>query len=75
MEEVESMQYFQAIAMNSQKGDVFRIKFKEDPVSYIGIPVLSKENETRFSLQIYEPEDRKGRIERELEDIEKMEHF
>lgn len=62
----------ETIAMNKFKGDPYQIKFKNNPIVFVGIPVPAGE-EGKFTFQIQAPQDRKGMVEALVEDIEDME--
>ena len=65
--------FYHIIAQNVQKGDTYAIKFKNDPVVYVGLPVLDFTGEdNQFSFQIMEPADKKGIVSRPIDSIELM---
>ena len=65
--------FYHVIAHNVQKGDAYAIKFKNDPVVYVGVPVLDLTGEdNQFTFQIMEPEDKKGIVVRAIDSIELM---
>jgi hypothetical protein len=68
----EPSKLYQMIALNAQKGDPYSVKFKDDPIPYVGVPVLdmTAAEKDRFSFKILEPQDCKGMVEKSIEDIE-----
>jgi hypothetical protein len=69
--------YFEELSQNAFKGEAFIIKFKKDPTIYRGIPIhranLSTGEDDVFTLNILEPNDKKGVAEKLISDIEYME--
>ena len=49
---------------NAQKGELYRITFVDDPVSYVGMPVgagaTEEDDSETFRFKIVEPRDRRG---------------
>lgn len=75
--EASTKKYYEMIAQNVHKGDPYSIKFKNDPIRYVGIPVLdlTAKEEDRFSFHIMEPEKNKGIVKKSIGDIESMEQL
>jgi hypothetical protein len=65
--------FYHLIAHNVQKGDAYAIKFKNDPVVYVGVPVLDRTGgDNEFTFQIMEPKEKKGVVVRPIDSIELM---
>jgi hypothetical protein len=65
--------FYHVIAHNNQKGDTYAIKFKNDPVVYVGVPVLDMTgDDNQFSFSIMQPADKKGIVSRPISSIELM---
>jgi hypothetical protein len=75
--EAKTRKYYEMIAQNVHKGDPYSIKFKNDPIRYVGIPVLdlTAKEEDAFSFHITEPEKNKGMAKKSIGDIESMEQL
>ena len=75
--EVSAKKYYEMIAHNVHKGDPYSIKFKNDPIRYVGIPVLdlTAKEQDAFSFHITGPEKNKGMIKKSIGDIESMEQL
>jgi hypothetical protein len=74
VEGFRSEMFYEVIAHNTQKGDTFALRFKDDPIRYVGIPVLdsSASEDDEFNFKIFEPEENKGLVKRSIEEIEWM---
>jgi len=68
---------FEILAQNARKGELYRIKLKDDPVVYTCIPLmnfaLKTDNDTKFTMRVFEPEDRVGTCTRFISEIELLE--
>ena len=75
--EATTRKYYEMIAQNVHKGDPYSIKFKNDPIRYVGIPVLdlTAKEQDAFSFRITEPEKNKGMVKKSIGDIESMEQL
>jgi hypothetical protein len=66
--------YFETLVQNIQKGEMYSIKFKNDPVNYTGIPFIrlaaDMGNETVFIFKVLSPDDNIGILEKTLSEIE-----
>lgn len=67
-------EYYEILSRNALKGETYAIKFRNEPVVYVGIPVLranlSTENDTTFSLKVVSPKEKQGVYHKSIEDIE-----
>jgi hypothetical protein len=67
-------QYYDILVMNCEKMEKYTVKLKNDPRTYIAIPVIPykyQESDTgRFALRILDPEDYEGFYERSIDEIE-----
>ena len=65
------------LTLNAQKGSPFLVRFKNDPVDYVGMPILhselGSENDHVFSFRISSPPEKKGIQRREVAEIESIE--
>ena len=75
--EARTKKYYEMIAQNVHKGDPYAIKFENDPIRYVGIPVLdlTAGEKDIFSFQILEPEESKGMVKKSVGDIELLEQL
>jgi hypothetical protein len=67
---------FETFVQNVQKGDIYRVKFKDDPTYYTGIPMIPgsyQEDVLTFILKVLEPEKIKGIHEKSITEIEILE--
>jgi hypothetical protein len=68
---------WEAIVQNAQKGELYRIKFRGDPVTYEGIPLArpgwTSEKPGRFEFDVVRPERHRGVSERAIGEIETFE--
>ena len=65
--------FYDVLANNVHKGDTFAIRFKNDPVVYVGVPVLDlTAPDDRFTFQILEPADKKALVSRPIDSIDLM---
>ena len=71
----KSKMYYEVIAQNVHKGDIFLLRFKDDPTKYEGIPVLdlAASEDDSFTFRIFKPEDKKSTVTRSVNDVEWME--
>ncbi len=67
-------EYYETLTQNALKGETYLIKLKDDPNIYVGIPMLrsnlSREDDESFMLEIFEPVEKKGVVNRLISDIE-----
>jgi hypothetical protein len=73
MEENQTFEFYEKLALNRQIGEPYKIKFKNDDTIYIGIPVLEGTDDTKFSFKVSDPEDKQGMRKDNIKDIECME--
>lgn len=69
--------YYEELVQNVQKGEMYSVKMKDDPVVYLAIPLipgrLQNNNPLRFLLNVVAPEEQKGVYEFLVDDIEYLE--
>lgn len=69
--------YFEKLVQNVQKGEMYKVKLKNDSRIYLAIPMIpgryQNENPPKFLLKVVAPEADKGVYEHLLEDIEFLE--
>jgi hypothetical protein len=65
------------LALNAQKGAPYIVRFRDDPVDYVGIPVLHGELDSSeddvFSFRVSAPPEKAGMLRRSIDDIESIE--
>lgn len=68
---------WEQIVLNAQKGEPFRIKFRDDPTVYQGIPVtdpgMTDPREGEFEFLVTEPENMRGHGKHVIGDVEWIE--
>jgi hypothetical protein len=68
---------WEEIVQNAQKGEIYSIKFRNDPIVYKGIPLVSRAmpagRRGEFEIEIIQPEPAKGIRRANLRQIERME--
>lgn len=69
--------YFEKLVQNVQKGEMYSVKLKNDPLVYLAIPMIpgryQNDEPARFVLKVVAPESNKGVFEHSIEDIEWLE--
>jgi hypothetical protein len=73
--QIKAKDYYQIISLNTQKGDVYEIKFNDDDIIYQGIPSLCagcSPHEEEFTFKIVRPAGKKEVLEKTTADIEYM---
>lgn len=67
----------ETLTLNAQKGAPYVIRFRDDPVDYVGIPVLHSELDSSdddvFSFRVSSPPEKAGMLRRSIDDIESIE--
>ena len=75
-EEQNEKKFYETIVENTQRGDLYRLKFKNDNTIYLGIPVIcatcEDENEVKFNFKVIEPKGGKDLITEYISEIEYM---
>ncbi len=75
--ENNSINYFEQLVQNVQKGEIYRVKLKNDPQVYLAIPMIpariQNENPQKFLLKVISPESKQGVYEQFIGDIESLE--
>jgi hypothetical protein len=67
------------LILNTQKGSPFLLRFKNDPVDYVGMPILHSEldsdddDDEFFSFRISSPPEKKGIQRRKVAEVESIE--
>jgi len=71
----KSKMYYEVIAQNVHKGDIFLLRFKGDPTKYEGIPVLdlAAAEDDAFTFRILKPENKQCTVTRSINNVEWME--
>jgi len=76
MENSEEKQY-EILVQNEQKGEIYSVKLKGDPVTYVAIPMIQaryqNQSPQKFIMNVLEPVNRKGIHEILVSDIESIE--
>lgn len=69
--------YYNLLAENTEKCEVYILKLVNDPRTYTAIPMvphkLQEDHTLRFAFRILQPESLEGLYERNIEDIEYLE--
>jgi hypothetical protein len=69
--------YYETLAQNAQKGEIYILELKDDPVRYTTIPMihlgLDAQEKDRFTFKVLQPEEYAGVYTRPLSDIVKLE--
>jgi hypothetical protein len=67
----------EVLTLNKQQGRPYRVRFKNDPVDYVGIPIphsgLGSSDDSVFSFRISSPPQKKGLQQRTMTEIESIE--
>jgi hypothetical protein len=70
-------EYYEILVQNQQKGEIYKIKFRNETQTFTGIPMIShriqQSNDSSFVFNILSPEEHKGIYERSLREIESLE--
>ncbi len=70
-------EYFEKLVQNVQKGEMYKVKLKNDSRVYLAIPMIpgryQNEDPSKFLLKVIAPEAEKGVHEHLVEDIELLE--
>lgn len=65
------------IVENAQKGELYRMMFKDDPVTYEGIPValpgVTSSDDDVFDFKVVEPPRKRGMLRRSVHQISWLE--
>jgi hypothetical protein len=71
--------FYEELAMNARKGETYILKFWNDPVSYVAIPMIPpgshSETEEYFRYQVLQPDKDKGMYRASLSEIEVLERM
>ena len=59
--------------MNRLSAETYTVKVKNQPCAFVGIPLISSNNPTKFSMKITNNDDFKGVYEGYIDDIEVIE--
>ena len=72
MEALDLEKIYETMIQNAQGGDSYLIRFKYDPIEYLGIPIvnISLASENEFTFRVLEPKECAGIFVRCVEDIE-----
>jgi hypothetical protein len=69
--------YYETLVQNVQKGEMYSIKFKNDPVTYTGIPFIRQKSDSvhdpLFVFKVLGPDNHKGVHEKAVSEIEILE--
>lgn len=69
--------YFEKLVQNVQKGEMYKVKLRNDSQTYLAIPMIpgrfQNENPPKFLLKVVAPEADKGVYEHLVGDIELLE--
>jgi hypothetical protein len=70
-------QIYQLITMNRQGGNTYKVKMKDIPFEFEGIPVPSRTNPDKFIMDVtnIDPEDENRMMEAVIADIEYIEKY
>lgn len=63
----------ETITLNAQSGDLYAIKFLDQTLTYVGIPVPSPADDRKFRFRIIAPAAKEGIAEFDIDAIETME--
>jgi abortive infection bacteriophage resistance protein len=73
-QEQDEKKFYEVIVENTQRGDLYKLKFKNDNTIYLGIPVIcatcEDENEVKFNFKVIEPKGHKDLITEYISEIE-----
>lgn len=73
-EDQNQRRHFEILSQNTLKGETYFIKFKDDPTTYKGIPMLRANitfgEDSIFTFNILEPSSKKGVSHKSISDIE-----
>lgn len=65
------------VTENAQKGELYRLQFKNDPITYVGLPValsgVTSSYDESFEFKVLEPADRRGLHRRSVREVEWLE--
>lgn len=74
---MKNQKYYEILSQNSQKGEVYLVKLKENPVIFEGIPLINElavsSPDNSFIIKIHKPEKYKGFFKASIDDIEQLE--
>ena len=70
---IEKEKFAETIALNGQSGELYAIKFMDQSMTYVGIPVPSPVDAMKFRFRIIHPETSEGIAEYDIAAIEVME--
>lgn len=77
MKETPHERVRELVMQNAQKGEVYRVMFRGDPVTYEGMPValpgMTTDTGETFEFKVLSPEDKKGVQRRSIHDVAWME--
>jgi hypothetical protein len=69
--------YYETLIQNVQKGEMYSIKFKDDPEIYTGIPFIRYKSDTNYNphfvFKVLSPDHYEGVYERAVSEIEILE--
>jgi hypothetical protein len=63
----------ETLTMNRLSAETYTVIVKNQPCAFVGIPLISSDNPTKFSMKITNNNDFKGIYEGYVEDIEVIE--
>lgn len=73
----EPEDYYETLVQNVQKGEMYSIKFKDDPEIYTGIPFIRQKSDSGhdplFVFKVLSPDYHKGVHEKAMSEIEILE--
>ena len=73
----ESQQHYETLVQNAQKGEIYTLKLKDDPITYTVIPMIHQGfdagDEDEFTFKVLQPEKLSGVYKRSLDAIEELE--
>jgi len=73
LKETITQKIYEILTMNRLSAETYMVKVKNRPCTFVGIPLISNDNPTKFSMKITNNDDFKGVYEGYVDDIEVIE--
>ncbi|GAB6145515.1 hypothetical protein [Desulfocicer niacini] len=71
--ETITQKIYEILTMNRLSAETYSVKVKNQPCTFVGIPLISNNNPGKFSMKITNNDDFKGVYEGYVDDIEMIE--
>ena len=71
--ETITQKIYEILTMNRLSAETYTVKVKNQPCAFVGSPLISSNNPTKFSMKITNNDDFKGVYEGYIDDIEMIE--